>query len=181
MIIHIDRVLLTSAENKNFLNDFLKRVNFCDGIRRKMRTDVSFLSHVLFSDEANFPNTGNLNRHNIHYSANENSNSILLNWYIPFLGTVNAVICLDSSPVAWPPRLPDLTSPDYFWWGSVKEHLMAVATTTPDDMIERIRRACTEITPQMLADVRRSFHRRINKCLQVKGHHFEYLLWVDTN
>ena len=34
-------------------NDFLKRVNFCNWIHRKMRTDVSFLSHVLFSDEGN--------------------------------------------------------------------------------------------------------------------------------
>ena len=53
-------------------NDFLKRVNFCNWIRRKMRTDVSFLSHVLFFDEANFKNTGNVNRHNMHYWANEN-------------------------------------------------------------------------------------------------------------
>ena len=53
-------------------NDFLKRVNTCNWIRRKMRTDVSFLSHVLFSDEANFANTGNLNMHNMHYWANEN-------------------------------------------------------------------------------------------------------------
>ena len=35
-------------------NDFLNRVNFCNWIRRKMRTDVSFSSHVLFSD--NFAN-----------------------------------------------------------------------------------------------------------------------------
>ena len=34
-------------------NDFLKLVNFCNWIHRKMRTDVSFLSHVLFSDKAN--------------------------------------------------------------------------------------------------------------------------------
>ena len=53
-------------------NDFLKRVNFYNWIRRKMRTDVSFLSHVLFSDEAIFANTGNVNRHNMHYWANEN-------------------------------------------------------------------------------------------------------------
>ena len=83
MTIHIDRVLLTSAESKHFLyymslhldlygNDFLTGVNFCNWIRRKMRTDVSVLSYVLFSDEANFTNTGNVNRHNIHYSANEN-------------------------------------------------------------------------------------------------------------
>ena len=48
-------------------NDFLKRINFCNWIRRKMRTDVSFLSNVLFCDEANFANTVNVNRHNMHY------------------------------------------------------------------------------------------------------------------
>ena len=53
---------------------------------------------------------------------------------------------------------------------------MAVAPTTPDDMKERIRRACTEITPQMLTEVILSFHQRINKCLQIEDHHFEHLL-----
>ena len=66
-------------------------------------------------------------------------------------------------------------------WGSVKERLMSIAPTMPDDMKERKRPACTEITPQMLAEVRRSFHQRINKCLQVKGYHFEHLLWLDPN
>ena len=37
-----------------------------------MRTNVSFLSHVFFSDEANFANTGNANGHNMHYWANGN-------------------------------------------------------------------------------------------------------------
>ena len=53
-------------------NDFLKRVNFCNWIHKKIRTDVSFLRHVLFSHEANFANTGNVNRLNMHYWANEN-------------------------------------------------------------------------------------------------------------
>ena len=55
-----------------YSNDFMKRVNFYNWIRRKMRTDVSFLSHVLFSDKANFANAGNVNRHNMHCWANEN-------------------------------------------------------------------------------------------------------------
>ena len=78
--------------------------------------------------------------------------------------------------VAWLPRLPDLTSPDYFLWGFVKECVMAVVPTTPDDMKERICRVFIEIIPQMLAEVRQSFHQRINKCLQVEGHHLKYLL-----
>ena len=86
-----------------------------------------------------------------------------------------------GGPVAWPPRPPDLSSPDYFLWGFVKERVMTVAHTKPGDMKERIRRACTKITPQMLAEVRRSFHQRIDKCLQVEGHHFEHFLQVDPN
>ena len=82
-----------------------------------------------------------------------------------------------GGPVAWPPRSTDLTSPDYFLWGFVKERVKT-APTTPDDMEERIRRACTEITPQMLAGVRQSFHQRINKCLQLESHYFEHLLCV---
>ena len=39
-----------------------------------------------------------------------------------------------GGPVAWPPRSPDITSPDYFLWGFVEERVMAVAPTTPDDM-----------------------------------------------
>ena len=81
-----------------------------------------------------------------------------------------------SGPVVWPPRSSDLTSPKYFLCVFVKERVMAVTPTTPDDMKERIRRTCTEITPQKLAEVRRYFHQRINKCLQVEGHHFEHLL-----
>ena len=81
-----------------------------------------------------------------------------------------------GGPVAWPPRSTNLTSPDYFLWGFAKERVMAVAPTTPDDMKERIRRACTEITPQVLAELRWSCHQRINKFLQVKGHHFKHLL-----
>ena len=62
-----------------------------------------------------------------------------------------------GGPVALPPHSPDLPSPDYFLWGFVKERVMSVAPTTPDDIKERIRRACTEITPQILGEVRRSF------------------------
>ena len=50
------------------------------------------------------------------------------------------------------PRSPNPTSPDYFLWDFVEERVMAVAPTTPDDMKEKIRRACTEITTQMLAE-----------------------------
>ena len=159
-------------------NDFLKRVSFCNWIRRKMRTDVSYLNHVLSSDEANYTNTGNVNRHNMHYLANENPRWMRT---VPFQHPWSVNCCCRivgdhiigpyyalcsrqvmnkifdekwigrGGPVAMPPCSPDLTSLDYFLWGFVKEHVMVVAPTMPNDMKERIRRACTEITPQMLA------------------------------
>ena len=67
-----------------------------------------------------------------------------------------------GGPLAWSPNSPDLTSPDYILWSFVKECVMAIAPITPGDMKP----------PQMLAEVRGSFHQRINKCLQVEGHHF---------
>ena len=69
--------------------------------------------------------------------------------------------------------------PLYFFIGGGAEATFRSTPTpnsTHDDMKERICRACTEITPQMLAEVRWSFHQRINKCLQVQGHQFEHLL-----
>ena len=44
-----------------------------------------------------------------------------------------------GGPVAWLPRLPDLTSPDYFLWGFFKNCVMVVAPTTPDDIKKRMR------------------------------------------
>ena len=44
-----------------------------------------------------------------------------------------------GGPVACPPRSPDLTSPDYFLLGFIKERVMAVAPTTLKDMKEIIR------------------------------------------
>ena len=56
----------SSRQMEKYGKDFLKRVNFCNWIRRKLRTDVSIFSPVVFSDEANFANAGNVNRYNIY-------------------------------------------------------------------------------------------------------------------
>ena len=71
-IVDLGRKYRISLHQDLYDNDFIKHVNFCNWIRRKIRTDVSFSSHVLFSEEANFASTGNVNRNYMHYCANEN-------------------------------------------------------------------------------------------------------------
>lgn len=81
-----------------------------------------------------------------------------------------------GGPVNWPARSPDLTSPDFFLWGSLKAKVYNQVPTTREDMIERIRNACAEIQEDTLLRCLHSFEIRINKCIEVEGRHFEHLI-----
>lgn len=78
--------------------------------------------------------------------------------------------------VNWPARSPDLTSPDFYLWGFLKSKVYNEVPTTPENMRQRIRDACTQVTPEVLLSCVHSFERRINKCIEEGGHHFEHLL-----
>jgi len=81
-----------------------------------------------------------------------------------------------AGPVNWPARSPDLTSPDFFLWGYLKDKVYKEEPTTRENMIDRIRNACAEIQGDTLISCVRSFELRINKCIEVEGHHFEHLI-----
>ena len=87
----------------------------------------------------------------------------------------NRWIDLGSTTQIWPPRSPDLTPLDFFLWGYLKEKVYKTEPTTMEDMKDRIRRACQDIPPTFLQNVRNSFQRRINKCMEVNGEAFEHL------
>ena len=52
--------------------DFQNRVIFCNIILNKIQENPNFYNTVLFSDEATFNNIGVVNKHNMHYYAQEN-------------------------------------------------------------------------------------------------------------
>lgn len=81
-----------------------------------------------------------------------------------------------GGPVHWPARSPDLTSPDFFLWGYLKGKVYETIPTTPENMRDRIIRACAEIPAEMLGECVSSFTKRVNKCIESQGHHFEHLL-----
>lgn len=81
-----------------------------------------------------------------------------------------------GGPVPWPARSPDMTSPDYFLWGYLKDVVYEREPTTRADMIHRITAACAAIPREVLLGTVRNFHRRVNACIQSNGGVFEHLL-----
>ncbi|CAK9819083.1 hypothetical protein ANTQUA_LOCUS10039 [Anthophora quadrimaculata] len=71
---------------------------------------------------------------------------------------------------------PDLTSPDYFLWGYIKDKVYRDVPTTPTNMQERIWNVCININRQTLSTVTQAFIKRVEKCLEVGGQHYEHLL-----
>lgn len=81
-----------------------------------------------------------------------------------------------GSVVPWPPRSPDLTPPDFFLWGHLKNRVFATAPTTRENMIERIRNECDALPRNVLLSTIQTFKKRINLCIQQRGEQFEHLM-----
>lgn len=81
-----------------------------------------------------------------------------------------------SGPVEWPPRSPDLTSPDLFLWGFIKNIVFEREPTSREDMIQRITDACRRIPRNVLLSTVSHFQRRLQFCINVNGNVFEHLL-----
>jgi len=79
-------------------------------------------------------------------------------------------------PQEWPPRSPDLTPMDFFVWGFLKNKIYVTLPASQEDLKNRIRNACAEITCAMLNKVRENFMRRIALCLEKNGSYVEHLL-----
>lgn len=81
-----------------------------------------------------------------------------------------------GGPVNWPPCSPDLTSPDFYLWGYLKNVIFQQRPTTRADMQDRIRQACAAIPRLTLKNTVRHFQRRLTLCLEANGGNFEHLL-----
>lgn len=76
----------------------------------------------------------------------------------------------------WPPRSPQLTPPDAFLFGYLKD---SIFQNRPHNLVElraAIEQKIAEITPEMLIRVFENLKRRVNVCLEAGGGHFDHLL-----
>ena len=76
----------------------------------------------------------------------------------------------------WPPRSPDLTPPDFFLWGLLKGKVYANKPRTTADLEENIKREIAAVDAGTLQRTFENMERRVRKCLEVGGGHFQHLL-----
>ncbi|RLU21288.1 hypothetical protein DMN91_005661 [Ooceraea biroi] len=69
-----------------------------------------------------------------------------------------------GSRVRWPARSPDLTSPDFYLWGYLKDVIYRERPTTRENTMERIRAACNIIPRDVLLRTVTNFETRIQYC-----------------
>ena len=76
----------------------------------------------------------------------------------------------------WPPGSPHLTPLDFFLFGYLKTKVFRRRIHTLAELRETIIQHIEAIPREMLINVFDNMKRRVNKCLQERGDHFQYLL-----
>lgn len=77
--------------------------------------------------------------------------------------------------IEYPPRSPDLTPMDFFFWGYLKDRVYRTQPRTIDALKLEIERQCREIPNELFRDVCESTGSRYQRCLDNDGHQFEHL------
>ena len=82
------------------------------------------------------------------------------------------VTCVRSfGDTAWPARSPDLTLPDFFLWGFLKDRVFRRHIVT----IQELKQAIVDEVAAIDEDLRRcvygNFQTRLQQCIDVNGDH----------
>jgi transposase len=73
----------------------------------------------------------------------------------------------------WPPYSPDLNPLDYSVWSILEEKACAKPHQTVESLKRALRKAWNEISVDTLRGVVDNFSKRLKKCIDANGGHFE--------
>lgn len=73
----------------------------------------------------------------------------------------------------FPPRSPDLTPPDFFLWGFIKQIVYQTPLYSREELEGRLLEAFAQVTPESLNKIENNLMRRTELCIQQQGGHFE--------
>ena len=80
------------------------------------------------------------------------------------------------SKTIWPPRSPDISLPDFFLWGAIKNSGYSNSPHTTDELKMAVTEYIRNVDRAILNTVFESTVRHVNECLETGGGHFEYYL-----
>jgi hypothetical protein len=80
------------------------------------------------------------------------------------------------SKTIWPPRSPDLSLPDFFLWGALKNTMYLNSPHTIDELKMAITEYIWNVDHAILSTVFENTVRLVNKCMETGGGHFEHYL-----
>ena len=82
----------------------------------------------------------------------------------------------DLTVMKWPPRSPDLTPLDFYFWGYIKGKVYKPPLPkTIDELKERIKAASQTVTTAVLLKVWDNLHRQLKQVIKTKGGHIEHM------
>jgi hypothetical protein len=77
-------------------------------------------------------------------------------------------------PLEWPAPSPDLTPPDFFLWGVLKDLVHKNKPRNVDELKDTIRDKFTDISVELCLKTRLSVVGRARECLAGDGQHCEH-------
>jgi hypothetical protein len=76
----------------------------------------------------------------------------------------------------WPPWSPDLTPPDFFLWGFLKERVYSNNPRSLEELKLNFEQIVADMDTETLCIVTRNTPKRVHACLRECGGHFQHLL-----
>jgi hypothetical protein len=83
------------------------------------------------------------------------------------------VVGSEGMIVLWPPRSPDITPMDFFFWGYLKHIVYAEKIQDMHHLKERINSVITTVTPDMIQRTWSEINYRLDICRATGGAHIE--------
>lgn len=82
----------------------------------------------------------------------------------------------NKSSVVWPPQSPDLNPCDFWFWGYAEFIVWKECPMSLQSLVDTVEVFSTVLEKDDILKATGSINRRIEKCLEMEGHHFQQLL-----
>lgn len=81
--------------------------------------------------------------------------------------------------ITWPSNSPDLTAPDFFLWGYLKQKVYERRPNTIRELKMHISEEIGNIRAEVLESVMQNFRHRLHKCIEVNGEHLKDVIFKN--